>query len=109
MFLLFFSFSLVKIGLSLSWAPTTETVLSRRNIFQSTLAIVSLPIAAARGEEVGSIVKIRLENPGDKLGVEIADTQLRGQNVVVVQKVINNNLRNLQEGMILKYFENSSQ
>lgn len=105
----------MKIELSLAWAPTArDEILSRRNFFQpivltSLALLLPIPTAAILEKGSGMTVKIRLENAGDTLGLQIADSKLRGQDIVVVQRVMNNRAKNLEEGMVLRDFENSSQ
>lgn len=56
-------------------------------------------------------ITIRLETAGDTLGVEVADTQLRGRSIVVVRRLTNVNKwnRKLQEGMVLEGYTSAKE
>ena len=89
---------------------------SRRTWIQQQAAAAGLlllwvpPIANAQQEpDPRRIVKIRLEKPGDSLGVQIMDSQLRGQPIVAISKVVNpQNNAKLQVGMILKEYSSAA-
>jgi hypothetical protein len=50
------------------------------------------------------IVKVSLQGPTDSLGVQIYNTQVRGQSVVAIQRVIIPKFPKLQPGMILQEY-----
>jgi len=81
-----------------------ETGITRRNLFLGSMVVAAqlgLPKAAIASPN--GIVTVLLESPRDSLGVEIYDTMLRGQNVVVIRKIVVPTKINrfLYEGMIL--------
>lgn len=65
---------------------------------------------ASSAPSSNGIVTVRLESPGDSLGVEIYDTTLRGRTVVAIRRIVvpNKNSRLLQEGMILRPRNNNN-
>jgi FKBP-type peptidyl-prolyl cis-trans isomerase len=87
--------------------------ISRRSIFfQSCFITASLllsppQVATAAEDDPRRIVTIQLMQKGDSLGVQIADSTLRGKTVVVISRVLTN--RRLQEGMILKNCSSSKE
>jgi len=92
--------------------PARNTqALSRRSLLEksSSLAVLlGLPAACfATTTELDprAIVKVRLESPKDRLGVELITTSLRGKNVVVVQRMSPAAPAKLQPGMILLGFD----
>lgn len=100
-----------------SWAlaPVAFGTLSSRRelLLQQTLLATSgvlwkTPAAAAaavttKEEDPRRTVTVRLESSADSLGVRVIDTQLRGRNVVAIQRVVLDQKNpQLREGMILK-------
>ena len=94
--------------------PSSKSEITRRHLFLDSMVAAATMIAplgwfpseaaAAAAASPNGVVTIRLESPGDSLGVEIYDTTLRGKAVVAVRRVIvaNKNNRSLQEGMVLR-------
>eukprot|EP00980_Cylindrotheca_fusiformis_P023160 scaffold10199_cov146-Cylindrotheca_fusiformis.AAC.17 len=96
-------------------SPSSFAAMSRRNILQNLClasATLLLPNAvhAAEPSDPRRMVAIQLQK-GDSLGLQIADTTVRGKPVAFIQKVVVNNLKNrkLQEGMILNGYDSSLQ
>lgn len=112
---------------ALSWSPTSPrsaldqslqgtssllTATSRRGVFQKTIAASAallLPSSAVLAAESDPrrTIAIQLQQ-GDSLGLQIADSKVRGKSIVFIQKVVKPN-RKLQEGMILNGYDSSLQ
>jgi len=91
----------------------TGTIITRRRLFFESMlaaqvgaALVLPQVARASSSPSPAAygVTVTLQSPRDALGIEIYDTMLRGNNVVVLRRVVVRNEHNrlLEEGMVLR-------
>jgi hypothetical protein len=85
----------------------------RQTIWQSLSGVATLFIdpsrVTAKEDDPRKTVVVRLQRQKDVLGLEVFNTQLRGNDIVAIRKVISSRDPRLQEGMILKGYSSAEQ